>query len=163
MKNKELKLVKILTEINKFNESVAKNFHKMDYVAFHLKYCMSRDTLHSFDGDRCYNCSGFKEPSIDISGSDFREFKKHFGEGYPLKLIEIVDKWPVRNNFPYLHNNIINSLPEYKRILELHSDWMKLSKEEKLNDIFDISSIQRQYFNMVKEVEDIGKMLNAFE
>jgi hypothetical protein len=159
MENKELKLVKILTEINKYNESVAKNYYKMEHVFFNLKYCIPRDTFHSFYGKRCFNCSGFEEPSINISSSDFRDFKKHFGEAFPIKLIEIIDRWPKDNHFPYKHNDIINSLPEYKKMLQLHSDWMKLTKEEKLNDIFDISSIQKKYFSLENEAENLRKKL----
>ena len=158
MENKELKLIKILSEVNKFNESVAKNYYKSEHTFFNLRYCIPRDTLHSFDGRRCFNCSGFEEPNIEISGSDFRDFKKHFGEGFPLKLIDIIDNWPEKNHFPYKYNDVINSLPEYKRLIELHSSWMKLTKEEKLNEIFDISSIQGSYFSKIKELEDIKKI-----
>jgi hypothetical protein len=157
MGDKELKLVKILNTINAFNESVAKNFHKFEYAIFTLKYCIGRDTLHSFDGSRCYNCSNFEMPSIDISTSDFIDFKKHFGAGFASKLIEIIDKWPKDNNFPYLYNDIINSLPEYKTMLELHSDWMHMSEEQKFTEILDLCSFQKQYFNKKQELRDIEK------
>jgi hypothetical protein len=103
-------LVKILNTINNFNEAVAKNFDKIEYPLFKLKYCITNDTFHSFDSkDRCYNCAFFKKPSIPISGANFKDFKEYFREKFFPKLIETVDNWPKKIIF-HLYI-IIQSIP----------------------------------------------------
>lgn len=155
----KLILTEFLNTINPYNEKVAEKFYEIEHPFYSLKYCITKDTLHSFNGERCFNCSNFKEKNIDFSTINFIDFKKHFGEAFPLKLIEIIDNWPKKNNFPYLHNNIINTLPEYKKLIEIHASWMRLTKERKLNEIFDISSIQKQYHSKLEEASALKKKL----
>lgn len=160
MAKDQLKLSAIFKTINEFNVAVAKNWYNIEIPIFHLKYCITQNTLHSFYGERCHNCSNFIEPNLEIDEIDMREFKKHFGGGFPLKLIEILDEWPKKNHFPYLHNDIINQLPEYTKLTGLFSGWAKLTKEEKLNEIFDLDSLQRKYFNTLEEAARIRRELS---
>ncbi len=161
MQNKNFTLTKILSTINNFNESALEAMNESEYkIPLNLRYCISADSLHSFHRDKCSDCSFFEEPYIEISESDFTEFKKHFGKGFAFKLTELIDSWPKKNNFPFIYNPKLNTLTEHKKLTKLYDNWNKLTKNEKINEIFNINSLQEQYFNGLKEIEKIRMKLN---
>ena len=98
MKKRKLFLPRIFDSINKFNESIAKNVEGKDFANFSLRYCVQTDTLHSFEGEECYNCNFETSPSVLISRiSDFGDY---YGDGAPYKLVNLIDNWIEKNNFP---------------------------------------------------------------
>ena len=161
MSIKGFTLTKILSTINNFNESALEVMKEREYkIPLDLRYCINKDTLHSFHGERCSDCSFFEEPYIEISESNFKEFKKHFGKGFAFKLTKLIDSWPKENQFPFIYNHKLNTLAEHKKLTKLYDDWNKLTKNEKINEISDINSLQEQYFKTLNKSNQIRRKIN---
>lgn len=161
MTHEKLTLIKILSGINKFNESVSENFDISGPIILSLGYCFKSDTLHSFYSEKtCYNCSGAENGNIKLSEFELEAFKKHFGKiEFVHKLIYLIDTWPKKNNFPYKCNIGIRSLKEHENLLDLYSLWDKLTEGDKIDGVLDTDSIQKKYNNTGEKSDELSKLL----
>lgn len=160
MVQERLKIPEIFSAINKFNESLARNIDNEEYANFTLRYCMTSETLHSFRGEWCYNCNSVLTPNLLISQLNFEEFKNYFGNKAPNILLNTLDEWIDKNDFPKTKDKRISSLPEHKKLEILFYEWLSLSDEEKVNELLDLYSVQKKYKVIVEESMKNGSKYN---
>ncbi len=149
-------LIELMGGIQKFSKEVWKGST--------LDYCVNRDSFHIFTGERCLNCSGFESEKINTTEYprvfEFKELKNYFGNNFSPKLKELLDDWPKKNGFPFIHNPRINQIEEHKKLKKLYLQWDGLGEEEKFNQIFDFQKTQEEFQSVKEEYNKYTELLS---
>ena len=135
-------------------------------------YCKKEDSLrlmrkpeHSKEKE-CSCCKAKEEFLIPISVQDMSGLVKYFGKNNLIRIMHVLDKWPLEGTFSY-KNPLYLYLPEHKKLEGLFIDWNNMPEMDKFDELMDLRNYQRKRKDLLevrdKFLENINKELKELE